>query len=65
MNDRNAFLQGQGSLINDDAAPPQQGWHGQRVADESALPKGQRRYVPGVGPEVEEVSGTRSSRRKG
>jgi hypothetical protein len=58
MNDRNAFLQGQGSPIKDDAAPPEQGWRGERAADEAAAPKEQRRHVPGVGPEVEEVSGT-------
>jgi hypothetical protein len=58
MNDRNAFLQGQGSPIKDDAAPPEQGWRGERPADESAASQGQRHHVPGVGPEVEEVSGT-------
>jgi hypothetical protein len=57
MNDRNAFLQGQGSPIKDDAAPPEQGWRGERSADTPAT-QAQRRHVPGVGPEVEEVSGT-------
>ncbi|MFC4595026.1 hypothetical protein [Sphingobium tyrosinilyticum] len=58
MNDRNPFLQGQGSPIKDDAAPPEQGWRGERAADEPAASQERRRHVPGVGPEVEEVSGT-------
>ena len=64
MNDRNAFLQGQGSPIKDDAAPPEQGWRGERSADTPATQE-QRRHVPRVGPEVEEVSGTASSKRRG
>lgn len=58
MNDRNAFLHGQTAPIKDDAPPPEQGWRGERAADESAANQKQRRRVKGVSAEVEEVSGT-------
>ncbi len=57
MNDRNAFLQGQGSPIKDDAPPPEQGWRGERAATEPNDDT-QHRTLPGSGIEVEEVSGT-------
>lgn len=65
MNDRNAFLQGQGSPIKDDAAPPEQGWRGERSANEVAGTQSQRRHIPGVGPEVEEISGTAFAEAQG
>lgn len=65
MNDRNAFLQGQGSPIKDDAAPPENGWRGERSADEVAGTQSQRRHIPGVGPEVEEISGTAFAEAQG
>lgn len=65
MNDRNAFLQGQGSPIKDDAAPPEQGWRGERSANEVAGAQSQRRHIPGVGPEVEEISGTAFAEAQG
>ncbi|QDC37663.1 hypothetical protein [Sphingobium fuliginis] len=58
MNDRNAFLQGQGSPIRDDAAPPEQGWRGERAADEPAGKGPRRRRITGVKAEVEDISGT-------
>ncbi|BAI95921.1 hypothetical protein Sj15T_02550 [Sphingobium sp. TA15] len=58
MNDRNAFLQGQGSPIKDDAAPPEQGWRGERAADEPAGKAQRRRHIKGVRAEVEDISGT-------
>lgn len=56
MNDRNAFLQGQGSPIRDDAAPPEQGWRGERTANETAG-SARRRRIEGVDADVEEISG--------
>lgn len=56
MNDRNAFLQGQGSPIKDDAPPPEQGWRGEKSADE-AVDESQRRTLPGSDVEVVDVSG--------
>src|SRR3546814_17274254 len=58
MNERNAFLQGQGSPIKDDAAPPEQGWRGERAADEPAGKAHRRRHIKGVRAEVEDISGT-------
>ena len=57
MNDRNAFLQGQGSPIRDDAAPPEQGWRGERAADEAAG-SARRRRIEGIDADVEDISGT-------
>ncbi|RVT90345.1 hypothetical protein [Sphingomonas crocodyli] len=42
---RNANLQGQGSPIRDDMAPPEQGWRGERTADPDADKPGQEREV--------------------
>lgn len=57
MNDRNAFLQGQGSPIKDDEPPPTQGWRGEKAATETSSQE-QRRPLSGTDAEVEEVSGT-------
>ncbi len=57
MNDRNAFLQGQGSPIKDDEPPPTQGWRGEKAATETSS-REQRRPLTGTDAEVEEVSGT-------
>lgn len=65
MNDRNAFLHGQTAPIKDDAPPPEQGWRGERAADEPAEGKTQRRRIAGVSAEVEEVSGTAYAESQG
>ncbi len=57
MNDRNAFLQGQGSPIKDDAPPPEQGWRGERSADEAPAGDRRQRTIEGTDIRVEEVSG--------
>lgn len=57
MNDRNAFLQGQGSPIKDDAPPPAQGWRGERAATEGAAPQAQSKSIPGSDARAEIVSG--------
>ncbi|MDX3901256.1 MAG: hypothetical protein QHC40_12230 [Sphingobium sp.] len=58
MNDRNAFLQGQGSPIKDDEPPPTQGWRGEKAATQTSSSQEQRRPLNGTDIEVEEVSGT-------
>lgn len=57
MNDRNAFLQGQGSPIKDDAPPPEQGWRGEASATDAPTSERQRRTIPGTDIETEEESG--------
>ncbi|EZP74001.1 hypothetical protein BV96_00089 [Sphingomonas paucimobilis] len=58
MNDRNAFLQGQGSPIKDDEPPPIGGWRGEKAAEESASNTDQRHRLSGTNVEVEDISGT-------
>jgi hypothetical protein len=65
MSDRNAFLHGQTAPIGDDAGPPEQGWRGERAADEPSEEGAQRRHIPGVSAEVEEVSGIAYAEAKG
>lgn len=64
MNDRNAFLHGQTAPIRDDAPPPEQGWRGERAADEPTDGQQQRR-IPGLSAPVEEVSGTAYAEAQG
>ncbi|MFB0873076.1 MULTISPECIES: hypothetical protein [unclassified Sphingobium] len=66
MNDRNAFLQGQGSPIKDDAPPPTQGWRGEAVATEPADGgEAQRQPLPGSGAKVEYASGVAFAEARG
>lgn len=65
MNDRNAFLHGQTAPIMDDAPPPEQGWRGERAADEPASRQKQRRHIPGVSVDVEEISGVAYAESQG
>ena len=58
MNDRNEFVHGQTAPITDDAPAPEQGWRGERAADETAEGQRQRHHIRGVSAEVEEISGT-------
>jgi hypothetical protein len=57
MNDRNAFLQGQGSPIKDDEPPPTQGWRGEKSVNDQMSRKDQRLPIPETKAQAEIISG--------